>query len=212
MVTVWCHFIFSDVCHYTPEFARVMGGEAFPKTEIAQIFISRKKNPYPSLSLLIILIALWNLSTKVTWERQREAVYKSSPLHFIWMKSSWWMDCSSGSLSKVRSNSADTFGSRAPLTHCSWDTWTRLIKASEIWNRNIWSWEVQDKDTIKGTATQGMVTTGVLEFRITWASPESRQQLLVFTTRFQDWIVSHCLVFLSEVKRHIMKETGFPIS
>lgn len=42
-----------------------------------------------------------------------------SPLHFIWMKSSWWMASSSGSLSSVRSNSADTFGSRAPLTHCS---------------------------------------------------------------------------------------------
>lgn len=66
-------------------------------------------------------------------EKQKKENHKSSPLHFIWIKSSWWIDCSKGSLSRVKSNSADTFGSRAPLTHCSWDTWTRLIKASEIW-------------------------------------------------------------------------------
>lgn len=66
-------------------------------------------------------------------EKQKKENHKSSPLHFIWIKSSWWIDCSKGSLSRVKSNSADTFGSKAPLTHCSWDTWTRLIKASEIW-------------------------------------------------------------------------------
>lgn len=91
-----------------------------------------------------------NFNTGV--KNRKKKNHKSSPLHFIWIKSSWWMACSKGSLSSVRSNSADTFGSKAPLTHCSWDTWTRLIKASEIWKRpsGLW-WKCRCSSTSEDT-------------------------------------------------------------
>lgn len=50
-----------------------------------------------------------------------------------WQKSSIRMVCSSESVVRVRSNSGPTFGSRAPLTHWSWDDVTRFIRASEIY-------------------------------------------------------------------------------
>lgn len=50
----------------------------------------------------------------------------------LWQKSSCRMVCIRESVLRVRSNSGPTFGSRAPLTHCSWDDVTRLIRASEI--------------------------------------------------------------------------------
>lgn len=90
------------------------------------------------------------------WKTEKQN-HKSSPLHFIWIKSRWWIASSKGSLSSVRSNSADTFGSKAPLTHCSWDTWTRLIKASEIWKTasGLW-WNCRWSSTLEDIRSDRM--------------------------------------------------------
>lgn len=57
---------------------------------------------------------------------------------FIWTKSSWWMVCRRGPLSRVRSKSLVILGVRVPFPHWPSVMCTLRIKASEIW-KHQWS-------------------------------------------------------------------------
>lgn len=78
-------------------------------------------------SLSLEKVSVWAVQPTPSW----------SPLllPFIWTKSSWWIVCRRGPLSRVRSKSLVILGVRVPFPHWPSVMWTLRIKASEIWEQ-----------------------------------------------------------------------------